>query len=169
MRQLSWSLPRRWRNEMECSRCGSHNIQTFQMAHASNNVGINSWGRVVKLALFGPLGLFMKHNRNSLARATSPPEKPFPVLALVVTFLFLCTLIWLVNVYLRDGLGDGETQTALLVNVVLFAVTAIIVLWDVNRCIKAKRKYPERFDNWIHSWICLQCGTTYKLIDVSAT
>ncbi len=151
---------------MECSRCGSQNIQTFQMAHASHNVGINSWNRFTKLWFFGPVGLFIKPNRNSLAYTTSPPEKPFPVLGVAFVVLFLLGLVWLMNVYQRDGLGDGETQTALIVNFVLFVVAAIILIWDSNRCIKARRKYPEMFDDWSHSWICLRCGSTYKLPDL---
>lgn len=148
---------------MECSRCGSHNIKTFQMAHASYNVGINSWGRLVRILFFGPLGLLIKPGRNSVARTTARPETPLPFLALLFSLLFLGALTWLASIYLRDGLEDAEAQTALLVNVVLFVVAAIIATWDVNRWIRAKRRYPEMLDNWIHSWICLQCGTTYKL------
>ena len=66
--------------------------------------------------------------------------------------------------YLRDGLEDAEAQIALLVNVLVFVVATIIVTWDVNRWISAKRNYPKMLDNWIHSWRCLQCGTTYKLL-----
>lgn len=148
---------------MECTRCGSQNVKTFEMAHASYNVGISSWGRFVRIIYFGPLTLLIKPTRNSVARTTSPPEKPVPVLALVFAFLFLSTLIWLTIAYRRDGLGDQETQTALVVNAILFVVGLIIAIWDISRCIRARDQYPEKFDEWIHSWICLQCGTTYKV------
>jgi hypothetical protein len=41
---------------MECSRCGSQNVRTFEMAHASYNVRPGSWNRLYKALLFGPLG-----------------------------------------------------------------------------------------------------------------
>lgn len=154
---------------MECSRCGSENVKTFEMAHSSYNVGISSWNRFVRLIYFGPLSLFIKPTRNSVARTTSPPEKPVPVLALVFGFLFLSTLMWLIIAYRRDGLGDQETRTALVINVLLFVIGFIIAIWDISRCIRARRQYPERFDTWIHSWICLQCGTTYNIRDAART
>jgi hypothetical protein len=152
---------------MECSRCGSQNIKTFEMAHASYNVGISAWNRLLKLSLFGIPGLFMTPSQNSVVRRTSPPAKPIPALALVSVFVFLGTLAWLVAAYRRDGFEDTETQTALVINVMLFIITSIIVVWDIIRSIKARRNYPERLDDWVHSWICLQCGTTYKLPDLS--
>lgn len=154
---------------MECTRCGSQNVKTFEMAHASYNVGISSWSRFVRLIYFGTLTLLIKPTRNSVARTTSPPEKPIPVLALVFAFLFLSTLMWLIIAYRRDGLGDQETQTALVINALLFVVGLIIAIWDISRCIRARRQYPEKFDEWIHSWICLQCGTRYKVPDVVRT
>lgn len=89
---------------MECSRCGSQNIKTFEMAHASYNVGSSSWDSVVKFSLLGPLGLLIKPNRNSVAHKTAPPENTFPILAVVFCFLFFSTLIWLINIYQRRGL-----------------------------------------------------------------
>jgi hypothetical protein len=152
---------------MECSRCGSQNVKTFEMAYASYNVGISSWGRFVRLIYFGPLSLLIKPTRNSVVRTTSPPEKPVPVLALVFAFLFLSTLIWLIITYRRDRLGDHETQTALVINAMLFVVGLIIVIWDMSRCIRARSQYPKKLDEWIHSWICVQCGTTYKVPNVT--
>jgi hypothetical protein len=154
---------------MECSRCGSQNVKTFEMAHASYNVGISAWNRFVKLSLFGPLGLFMKPSQNSVARRTSPPVKPIPALALVLIFLFSSTLIWFLAAYKRNGLEGTETQTALIVNAIVFIVASIIVIWDVIRCVKAKKTYPERLDDWVHSWICLQCGTTYEVPNAART
>lgn len=148
---------------MQCSRCGSQNMKTFEMAHASYNVAISSWDGAVKFLLFGPLGLFIKSNRNSVASITSPPEKPFPIFAGVFSFLFLSTLVWLISIYLRRGSDYGETQAALLVNAMMFIVASVIVSWDIIRCTKARRKYPELVDKWVHSWICLQCGTTSEV------
>ncbi len=34
---------------MECSRCGSQNVRTFEMAHASYNVRPGFWNRLTKL------------------------------------------------------------------------------------------------------------------------
>jgi hypothetical protein len=150
---------------MECSRCGSQNVKTFEMAHASYNVGISSWNRLVRLVYFGPLTLLIKPTRNSVARITSPPEKPVPVLALVLAFLFLSTLIWLITAYRRDGLEDHETQTALIINALLFVVGLIVAIRDISRCIRARSQYSEKFDKWIHSWICLQCGATTTRLD----
>src|ERR1041384_1822775 len=113
---------------MECSRCGSQNVKTFEMAHASYNVGIGSWGRFVRLIYFGPLTFLIKPTRNSVARTTSPPEKPIPLLALLFAFLFLSTLIWLFIAYGRDGLQDHETQTALVINALVFVVGLIIAI-----------------------------------------
>jgi len=42
---------------MECSRCGSQNIKTFEMAHAPYNVGISVSNRFLRLSLYGPPGL----------------------------------------------------------------------------------------------------------------
>lgn len=154
---------------MECSRCGSHNVKTFEMAQASYNVGINSWNSFVKLWFFGPPGLFIKPTQNSVARRTSPPVKPIPGLALVFLFLFSSTLIWFIAAFMRDGFEDTETQTALIVNAVVLIVGSIIVIWDITRCVKARRNYAEKLNDWIHSWICLQCGTTYKLPNLPAT
>jgi transposase-like protein len=154
---------------MECPRCGSQNVKTFEMTHASYNVGISSWTRFVRLMYFGPLTLLIKPTRNTVARTTSPPEKPIPVLALVFAFLFLSTLIWLIIAYRRDGLEDHETQTALVINAILFVVGLIIAVWDISRCIRVRSRYPQRFDEWIHSWICLQCGRTYKVPNATRT
>lgn len=154
---------------MECTRCGSQNVKTFEMAHASYNVGISSWGRFVRLIYFGPLSLFIKPTKNSVAHTTSPPEKPVPVLALVFAFLFLSTLLWLIIAYRRDGLDDHETQTALVINAILFVVGLIIAIWDIRRCIRVRRHHRAKLDEWIHSWICLQCGTTYKVPDAART
>lgn len=132
------------------------------MAHASYNIGISSWGRFVKLVVFGPLGLFIKPKPNSVANTTSPPEKPFPAFALVFSFLFVSTLLWLMSIYLRKGSDYGETQIALLVNATMLVIVFAVVSWDLVRCTKARKKYPERLDRWIRSWICLQCGTTYE-------
>ena len=153
---------------MECSRCGSQNIKTFEMAHASYNVGIGSWNRFLRLSVFGPPGLFIKPTQNSVVRKTSPPGKPIPALALVSVFVFFSTLIWLLVAYRRDGFEDTETQTALVINVIVFIVTSIIVIWDIIRSVKARKNYPEKLDDWVHSWICLQCGTIYKLPDLPA-
>jgi hypothetical protein len=147
---------------MQCSRCGSQNLKTFEMAHASYNVGISALNRFAKLSLFGPLGLFIKPSQNSVARRTSPPVKPLPTLALVFIFLFSATLLWFFAAYRRRGLQDAETQTALIVNGIFFVVVSITVIWDVIRYMKARQTYPERLDDWIHSWICLQCGATYR-------
>ncbi len=148
---------------MECSHCGSQNMKTFEMAHASYNVGVNSWDSIGKVMLLGPLGLLIKSNRNSVANITAPPEKPFPLLAVVFGFLFFSTLVWLVSIYRRRGLGYGETQDALVVNAIMFVIASVIVSWDIIRWAKARKKYPELLDTWIHSWICLQCGTTYEV------
>src|ERR1051325_1970268 len=114
---------------MECSRCGSQNVKTFEMAHASYNMGISSWSRFVRLVYFGPLSLLIKPTRNSVARITSPPAKPVPVLALVFAFLFLSTLMWLTIAYRSDGFEDHETQTALIINAILFIVGLIVAIW----------------------------------------
>ena len=151
---------------MECSRCGSQNIKTFEMAHASYNIGISSWGRFVRLMIFGPLGLFIRPKRNSVVNTTSPPEKPFQVFAMLSILLFLGTLLWLANIYLRKGLDYGETLIALVVNAIMLVVVAAIVSWDLVRWKKARKKYPERLDKWTHSWICLQCGTTRDVPDL---
>ena len=151
---------------MECSRCGSQNIKTFEMAHALYNVGGGASNRFRR---YGPLGLYIKPSQNSVARRTSPPEKPIPAFALTSVFVFAGTLLWLLKAYRRDGFEDPETQTALIINVIVFIITFIVVVWDVIRSMKARRDYPERFDDWVHSWICLQCGTTYKLPDPAGT
>jgi hypothetical protein len=148
---------------MECSRCGSHNVKTFEMAYASYNVGISSWDTLVKLLLLGPLGLLIKPRRNSIADITAPPEKPFPILSLVLCFVFFSTLVWLVSIYRRRGLSYPETQDALIVNAVLLVITLVVVSWDVIRFVKARKAYPERLDKWVHSWICLQCGMRYEV------
>jgi hypothetical protein len=151
---------------MQCLRCDSQGMKTFEMAHASYNVGISAWDGLVKFMFLGPLGLLIRPKRNSIADLTSPPEKPFPLLALIFGFLFLSTLIWLVSIYLRRGLDYGETRDALLVNAVMFVIASILVTWDIIRCARARKKYPELLDKWIHSWICLQCGATYEIRDL---
>jgi hypothetical protein len=148
---------------MECSRCGSHNVKTFEMAYASFNVGLSSWDTLIRVLLLGPLGLLIKPRRNGIADMTAPPEKPFPLLAVVVGFVFFCTLVWLVSIYRRRGPSYPETQDALIVNAVLLVITLVVVSLDVARFVKAKREYPERLDTWVHSWICLQCGTRYEV------
>lgn len=150
---------------MECSRCGSQNVKTFGMAYASHNVGVGSRHPAVKFLLFGPLGLLIKPGRDSVAGITAPPEKPFPLWSTAFSILLLSTLAWLVSIYLRRGLSYGETQTALAVNAVLLVVAAAVVGWEVTRCLKARRRYPELLERWNHSWICLQCGTIYEVRD----
>jgi hypothetical protein len=150
---------------MECSRCGSQNMKTFQMAYASYDTGVNSWESVVKFMLLGPLGLLIKPNRNSVASMTAQPEKPFPLLAVVFGFLFFSTLVWLISISLRRGLDYRETQDALIVNAIMFVIASVVMSWDIIRYRKARKKYPEMLDQWIHSWICLQCGTTYEIRD----
>lgn len=151
---------------MECLRCGSQNMKTFEMAYASHNVGISSWSGFAKFMLFGYLGFFIKPNRNSVAGITSPPEKPFPVLAVVFSFLFIAPLVFFISSYLRRGLDYGGTQDALLVSAIMLVIAALTVSWDIIRCAKARKKYPVLLDKWIHSWICLQCGTTYEVRDL---
>jgi hypothetical protein len=148
---------------MECSRCGSHNVKTFEMAYASYNVGLSSWDTLVRLLLLGPLGLLIRPRRNSVAEITAPPEKPFPLLSLVLGCVFFSTMVWLVSIYRRRGLSYPETQDALMVNGVLLIITLVVVSLDVIRFVKARREYPERLDKWVHSWICLQCGTRYEV------
>jgi hypothetical protein len=148
---------------MECSRCGSHNVKTFEMAYASYNVGLSSSDALIRLLLLGPLGLLIKPRRNSVADITAPPEKPFPILSLVLGFTFFWTLVWLVSIYRRRGLSYPETHDALIVNGVLLIITLAVVSLDVIRLVKARREYPERLDKWFHSWICLQCGTMYEV------
>lgn len=63
---------------MECSHCGSQNVKTFVMAHASHDVGVGSWHPAVRFFLLGSLGLLARHGRNSVAGITAPPERPFP-------------------------------------------------------------------------------------------
>lgn len=151
---------------MECSRCGSQNMKTFEMAHASYNVGISSVGRFARLMIYGPPGLFIRPKRNSVVNTISPPEKPFPVAAILISFLFLLTLLWLINIYLRKGSDYGETQIAMLVNGLMLIIVLAIVSWDIVRYTKAKKKYPERLAQWDHSWICLQCGRTCEVRDL---
>jgi hypothetical protein len=148
---------------MECSRCGSQNIKTFEMAHASFNVGVSSWDSIGKILLLGPLGLMIKPGRNSVASITAPPEKPFPILGVVFGFLFLSTMVWLVSIYLRRGWDYRETQDALMFNAVMFVIASAVMGWDFIQCAVARKRYPELLDQWIHSWICLQCGTTYEV------
>ena len=62
---------------MECSRCGSHNVKTFEMAYASFNVGLSLRDALVRVLLLGPLGLLIKPRRNRVADITAPPQKPF--------------------------------------------------------------------------------------------
>jgi hypothetical protein len=133
------------------------------MAHASYNVGLSSRDTLVRLLLLGPLGLLIKPRRNSVADLTAPPEKPFPILSLVLGFVCFSTLVWLVNIYRRRGLSYPETQDALIVNGVLLVITLAVVSVEVIRLVKARREYPERLDKWVHSWICLQCGTMYEV------
>ncbi len=148
---------------MECSRCGSHNVKTFEMAYASYNVGLSSRDALVRFLLLGPLGLLIKPQRNSVADITAPPKEPFPILSLVLCCVFFSTLAWLASIYQRRGLSYPETQDALMVNAVLLVITLAVVSWDVIRFVKARREYPERLDRWFHSWICLQCGTSYEV------
>jgi hypothetical protein len=148
---------------MECSHCGSQNVKTFGMAHASHDVGVGSWHPAIRFFLLGPLGLLVRHGRNSVAGITAPPERPFPLWAAAFSFLLLSTMVWLVSIYLRRGLGYGETQTALAVNGVLLVVAAAVVVWDVARCVTARRRYPDILDKWSHTWICMQCGTVYEV------
>jgi hypothetical protein len=153
---------------MECSRCGSPNVKTFEMAHAPYDHGFHSWDALFRVLLLGPLGLLVKPRRNSVADMIAPPEKPFPVLAVVVGFVFICTLAWLSSVYQRRGLDYPETRDALLVNAVLLVITLAVVSQDLARFVKAKREFPKRLDTWAHSWICLQCGTTYEIREQEA-
>ncbi|SRR5579885_1016821 len=148
---------------MECSRCGSQNVKTFGMAYASYNAGDSSWDAVVKFLLLGPLGLLLRPGRNSVAETTAPPEKSFPLLAVIFGLLLFSTLIWLVSIYSRRGLSYPETQDALIVNAFVLLVASAVIVWDIVRYVRARREYPELMDRWIHSWICLQCGTTYEV------
>lgn len=148
---------------MECSRCGSHNVKTFEMAYASYSFGLTARDTLVRLLLLGPLGLLVKPRRNSVADITAPPEKPFPVLSLVIGFVFFSTLVWLFSIYRRRGTSYPETQDALIVNGVLLVITPVVVSMDIIRFVKARRAYPERLDKWVHSWICLQCGIRYEV------
>ena len=153
---------------MVCSRCGSHNVKTFKMAHAPYDHGFNSWDALFRVLLLGPLGLLIKPRRSSVADMVAPPEKPFPVLAVVVVFVFFWTMAWLVDVYQRRGPSYPETRGALIVNAVLLVISLAVVSLDVALFVKAKREYPKRLDTWDHSWICLQCGTTYEIREQEA-
>ena len=133
------------------------------MAYASYNAGDSSWDAVIKFLLLGPLGLLLRPGRNSVAETTAPPEKPFPLLAVVFGLLFFSTLVWLFSIYSRRGLSYPETQDALVVNALMLLVASAVISWDVVRCARAKKRYPELMDRWVHSWICLQCGTTYEV------
>src|SRR5437764_533960 len=107
---------------MECSRCDSQNIKTFEMAYASYSAGVSSWDSLVKFLLLGPLGLLIKPGRNRVADITAPPEKPSPLLAVVFGFLFFSTLVWLVSIYSRRGLNYPETLDALIVNAIMLVI-----------------------------------------------
>jgi hypothetical protein len=133
------------------------------MAYASYSFGLTARDTLVRLLLLGPLGLLVKPRRNSVADITAPPEKPFPVLSLVIGFVFFSTLVWLFSIYRRRGTSYPETQDALIVNGVLLVITPVVVSMDIIRFVKARRAYPERLDKWVHSWICLQCGIRYEV------
>jgi hypothetical protein len=133
------------------------------MAYASYSFGLTARDTLVRLLLLGPLGLLVKPRRNSVADITAPPEKPFPVLSLVIGFVFFSTLVWLFSIYRRRGPSYPETQDALIVNGMLLVITLVVVSMDIIRFVKARRAYPERLDKWVHSWICLQCGIRYEV------
>lgn len=146
-----------------CSRCGSPNIKTFEMAYASHGGG-DSRDNYLKFIAFGPLSLLVRSNQNSVVERTSPPEKPFPAWAVLFAVLFLGSLAWLASDYLSRGVDYGETRIALRVTAVLFIVASSVVIWDLVRFNRAKKQYPELLGKWSRSWICLQCGTTREIL-----
>ena len=145
-----------------CSRCGSPNVKTFEMAYASHGGG-DSRDSYLKFIAFGPLSLFVRSNQNSVVERTSPPDKAFPAWAVLFAVLFLGSFAWLASDYLSRGFDYGETRTALWVTAVLFIVAFGVVIWDLVRFNRAKKQYPQLLDKWSHSWICLQCGTTREI------
>lgn len=147
---------------IECSRCGSPNIKTFEMAYAAHGGG-NSEDSYLKFIAFGPLAVFFRSNQNSVVERTAPPEKPFPILAGLFVILFLGTSAWFLTNYSNRGFSYGETRLAFWVNAVMFFVACAVIIWDLRRFIRAKKQYPQLLDRWHQSWICLQCGTTQEI------
>lgn len=150
-----------------CSRCGSPNVKTFEMAYASHGGGDSH--DYLRFIAFGPLVLFFRSRQNSVVERTSPPEKPFPVWAALLAILFLGTSAWFLTDYSSRGFSYGETRLAFWVSAVMLFVASAVIIWDLRRFNRAKKQYPELLDNWERSWICLQCGTTQEIPKLSRT
>jgi hypothetical protein len=162
-RGISSPLPLKHpKSAITCSRCGSPNVKTFEMAYASHGGG-DSRESYLKFIAFGPLSLFIRSTQNSVIERTSPPEKPIPAWAFLFALLFLVTFAWLVTDYLSRGFDYRETWIALWVTAIAFIVASGVVIWDLARFNRAKKQYPQLLDRWSRSWICLQCGTTREI------
>lgn len=151
---------------MNCPRCGSTNMKTFEMAYAlSPASSIRSWHPVFKFWLFGPLGFLFRRDPNSLTEITAPPSKPFPTWTAIFSVLLMLSILLLVAKASSRGLDYRETQNYMISSTVLLVLTLAALALEVPRYVQAKRRYPHAMEEWKNSLICMQCGNRQVLPD----
>jgi hypothetical protein len=162
---------RRGRAKMECPRCASRNVQSFEViyemgtAHTeSNSVGFAPGVGMVFGATSGT-------HRTRAALNAAPPSRrdsTGPVLAIILgaAIIFGAALIMTAGLGSGDRHGDSFAPLLFLFLVILF-VGVLILIAGISSARSANRwnsyQYPQLYDTWLRSFRCLQCGHEFAL------
>jgi hypothetical protein len=158
--------PRRGRARLECPRCSSTNVQSFEVIYemGTSHVDSNSVGFAPGVGMV--FGATSGTQRTRAALHAAPPvrrDMTGPVIAIVLgagTVLF-AGLVMLAGLGSGDWPGDSLAQVFscflfVLVVGVLILIGGISSAKEVSKW--NKLKYPLLRDTWLRSFRCLKCG-----------
>lgn len=143
-----------------CSKCGSENTQSFEMAYhgGTNQNNFSGSGYSFHAGNVNVSGT--SYNQSSLAAITSPPKSPNPfLLAIILTFVI--PIISFVPLVLAYFISPFKFALYIIIDIGL--IVGAYVFCGIFLSPPAWAKYKERTAQWNRSWICLRCGNMFYL------
>lgn len=140
-----------------CPQCGSENIQRFSVAFRGGASTIDTKTAGTGVGLSGGhlgIGVGGAHTTGvqmtQLAKEVAPPVKKkylFPIIAsIIVSFLLSVFTESIIGATVSGFLGFIGFAACL-----YFLAYQKTYLWNKN-------VWPELYNQWEHSWVCLKCG-----------
>src|SRR5215213_4412547 len=148
-----------------CPSCNSNDTQSFEMVYKTGT----SFGKIQTVSYNHELGLSTGSANTSsqtiLASNINPPIKPQENTIFVVIFT-LIVAPWLIAIYISTNNSADRMYGFLFGCICTFLVTLFILIfykrWS-KEISKQRNEYKSAIANWLRTWICLRCGTTWKI------
>ncbi len=143
----------------QCSNCNSDNTQSFQMVYAQGTSSGNFSGLSYNGDNVGMVG-GKSTNQSVLASKIAPPNKPYFRL---ITIVFLSIFFFILTSIILKFVIDSLLTRSLIavISTILFA--ALTTKYESIKLAKEQNIYTRELSEWQKSWLCLRCGSMWRI------